>query len=116
MQSLISLIKHTKVSYHLRLLFPVDFRAYSTKMVYLEVPQKSGTASTSKSTIHVGSFSFDQNLHFSIFLNRVRYLKTLFGDVWNSSSFLQVHLTTKTKDACPRQPFSFFYIGYFFGK
>ena len=56
---------------------------------------------TSKSTNPVSLVSIVGNLHFSIILHRVRYLKMYLCLKDNRSSIYRVSLTSKTKDAPP---------------
>ena len=72
------LLKHAKISYSLvSLTFcKFSYRTYRNGLHW--VSQTWGTLSTSKSTNRVSSIPFVWNLHFSILLHRVRYLKNLF--------------------------------------
>ena len=63
---------------------------------------KRGTSKLwfSKHMNPVGSIFFGCNSHFSVFVNKVRSLKTLLDCILNRSSFSRVHLIIKTKDTC----------------
>ena len=77
--------------------FSTYFCVHPTKVVYTEAPQSWDTRNTSKSMNRVGSISFARNLHFSIFVQRVQYLKTLFDHASNSSSCSQLNLITESR-------------------
>ena len=93
------IIKLVKISYSIAsfVFHKFSYRTYRNGLN--QVTQSWGTPSTSKSTNHVSSIPFVGNLHFSIFLHRVRYLKNLFMS--QRSSFSWVSLKSETKDGHP---------------
>ena len=72
------LIKHAKISYSIVSLVFRKFSYRTYRNGLNQVPQSWGTLSLSKSTNRVSSIPLVRNLHFSIHLRRVWYLKKLF--------------------------------------
>ena len=72
------LIKHAKISYSIVAIVFRKFSSSTYRKGLNRVTQSWGTLSTSKSTNLVSLVTFVGNLHFSILLHRVRYLKNLF--------------------------------------
>ena len=72
------LIKHAKISYCIALLVFHKFSYRTHRNGLYQVPQSWGSPSISKSTNRVSYMPFVRNPHFSILLQRVRYLKNLF--------------------------------------
>ena len=72
------LIKHAKISYSIASLVFRKFSYRTYRNGLNQVPQSWGSSSISKSTNRVSSIPFVGNPHFSILLQRVRYLKNLF--------------------------------------
>ena len=71
-------IKHAKISYSIVSLVFRKFSYRTYRNGLNQDTQSWGTPSTSKSTNRVSSIPFVGNLHFSILLHRVWYLKNLF--------------------------------------
>ena len=71
-------IKHAKISYSIVSLVFRKFLYRTYRNGLHQVSQSWGTLGTSKSTNHVSSIPLVWNLHFSMLLQRVRYLKNLF--------------------------------------
>ena len=90
-----NLTKHIEVSYQVASLFFHTFSCVSYRNDSAEVPQSCGTSSTSKHMNRVGSILFGRNSYISVFVTRVRCLKTFLDCILNRSSFSRVHLITK---------------------
>ena len=95
------LIKHAKISYSIASpVFPkFSYRTYRNGLH--QVSQSWGIPSTSKSPNGVSSIHFVENLHFSLLLHRVWYLKKTFCLEDNRLSFSWVISKSKTKEARP---------------
>ena len=72
------LIKHAKISYSIASLVFRKFSYRTYRNDLNQVPQNGVSPSISKSTNRVSFITFVGNPHFSILLQRVRYLKNLF--------------------------------------
>ena len=72
------LIKLAKISYSIASLVFCKFSYQTYRNGLNQVPQSWGSLSISKSTNRVSSISFVGNPHFSVLLQRVRYLENLF--------------------------------------
>ena len=72
------MIKHAKISFSIASLVFCKSSYPTYRNGLHQASQSWGTPSASESTNRVSSITFVQNLHFSILLHRVRYIKKFF--------------------------------------